>query len=261
MGPAAESGAGPADFASPMILREFLPLKVGGEVLGVVGVWRDAVPILDRLDQMRREIVIVTLTAGLVAARSPVPRLPLGAGAADPTDGGPPRIDPPRPADRDPQPRRPRRAGWPSRSKGRATRSGRSGSRSIDIDNFRLLNDNHGHEAGDQALLAVAGTLRRARPRRHRDGPLRPRRVPARRFADRRRRPRAGRRPRFGPAWSTSASGSPRPSGCPSRSASASPPIPDHGTSVTTLLAGVVRVLEEAKASGGDTVRHAADRS
>ena len=51
-----------------MILREFLPLKVGGEVLGVVGLWRDAVPILDRLDQMRREIVIVTRTAGLVAA-------------------------------------------------------------------------------------------------------------------------------------------------------------------------------------------------
>ena len=51
-----------------MILREFLPLKVGGEVLGVVGLWRDAIPILDRLDEMRREIVIVTLTAGLVAA-------------------------------------------------------------------------------------------------------------------------------------------------------------------------------------------------
>ena len=44
-----------------MILREFLPLKVGGEVLGVVGLWRDAIPILDRLDEMRREIVIVTL--------------------------------------------------------------------------------------------------------------------------------------------------------------------------------------------------------
>ena len=30
----------------------------------------------------------------------------------------------------------------------------------IDLDNFRLLNDNHGHAAGDEALLAVAGTLR-----------------------------------------------------------------------------------------------------
>ena len=30
----------------------------------------------------------------------------------------------------------------------------------VDIDNFRLLNENHGHDAGDQALLAVAGLLR-----------------------------------------------------------------------------------------------------
>ncbi len=30
----------------------------------------------------------------------------------------------------------------------------------IDIDNFRLLNENHGHPAGDQALLAVAALLR-----------------------------------------------------------------------------------------------------
>ena len=29
----------------------------------------------------------------------------------------------------------------------------------VDIDNFRLLNDNHGHGAGDEALLAVAGLL------------------------------------------------------------------------------------------------------
>ena len=68
IGPAAESGAGPGQFASPTVLREFLPLKVDGEVLGVVGIWRDAVPILDRLERMRREIVIVTLTAALVAA-------------------------------------------------------------------------------------------------------------------------------------------------------------------------------------------------
>ena len=29
----------------------------------------------------------------------------------------------------------------------------------LDIDNFRLLNDNHGHDAGDQALLTVADVL------------------------------------------------------------------------------------------------------
>jgi HD-GYP domain-containing protein (c-di-GMP phosphodiesterase class II) len=35
---------------------------------------------------------------------------------------------------------------------------------------------------------------------------------------------------------------------------------PDHATSVTALLAVAAGVLEEAKASGGDTVRHAGDR-
>ena len=34
----------------------------------------------------------------------------------------------------------------------------------IDIDNFRLLNDNHGHRAGDQALLAVVEELQRHLP-------------------------------------------------------------------------------------------------
>src|SRR6188474_1484593 len=33
IGPAAESAAGPGQFASPTVLREFLPLKVGDEVL------------------------------------------------------------------------------------------------------------------------------------------------------------------------------------------------------------------------------------
>ena len=53
----AEAGAGPGTLASPTLLREFLPLSVDGKVLGVVGIWRDAVPILERLDQMRREVV------------------------------------------------------------------------------------------------------------------------------------------------------------------------------------------------------------
>jgi HD-GYP domain-containing protein (c-di-GMP phosphodiesterase class II) len=37
--------------------------------------------------------------------------------------------------------------------------------------------------------------------------------------------------------------------------------FPDHGASVTALLARAAQVLEEAKASGGDTVRHAADHA
>ena len=68
IGPASEAGAGPGAFTSPTLLREFLPLSVDGEVLGVVGIWRDGVPIVERLEAMRREIVIVTLSAGIVAA-------------------------------------------------------------------------------------------------------------------------------------------------------------------------------------------------
>ena len=34
----------------------------------------------------------------------------------------------------------------------------------IDIDNFRLLNETYGHDAGNEALLTVAGVLRRSLP-------------------------------------------------------------------------------------------------
>ena len=37
-------------------------------MLGVVGIWRDAVPILDRLALVRRDVVLVTLSAALIAA-------------------------------------------------------------------------------------------------------------------------------------------------------------------------------------------------
>ena len=41
------------------------------------------------------------------------------------------------------------------------TRGGRFGLALVDIDNFRLFNDTHGHEAADQVLLRVADWLQR----------------------------------------------------------------------------------------------------
>jgi len=259
IGPVADAGAGPADLASPMILREFLPLSVGGEVLGVVGVWRDAVPILERLDQMRREIVIVTLTASLVAAgllfvvfRSAQMRLTRQTAAL---------LESTR---RDPLTETLNHGAlvaWLAEQIEGAREEVRPlGIALIDIDNFRLLNDNHGHEAGDQALMAVAGTLRQHVSdgiEMGRYGPdefllvaspsavaeLEP-------VVERLRTSLVDLSLRFAETERL-----------PITVSVGIATFPDHGTSVTALLAGVVRVLEEAKASGGDTVRHAADRS
>ena len=49
-------------------MREYFPLVTDGQVRAVVGVWRDAAPILTTLDSVRREIIILTVSAGLIAA-------------------------------------------------------------------------------------------------------------------------------------------------------------------------------------------------
>jgi diguanylate cyclase (GGDEF)-like protein len=159
IGPAAEAGAGSATFASPTVLRELLPLKVGDQVLGVVGVWRDGVPILARLEDMRRAILLVTVSAGLVAAALLFPRVPLGPGASEPPDRGAPRVDAPETPLTDTL-----NHGTLVGRLAQAIERGRDDVRPIgialiDLDGFRLLNDNHGHAAGDEALLAVASTL------------------------------------------------------------------------------------------------------
>ena len=42
--------------------------SLDGEVRAVVGVWRDAAPIIATLESVRRNVVLVTLSAGLIAA-------------------------------------------------------------------------------------------------------------------------------------------------------------------------------------------------
>ena len=64
---AGSDAAGPA-LGTATVLREFFPLSLDGKVVGIVGVWRDAVPILAQLDEVRRNIVLVTLSAALVAS-------------------------------------------------------------------------------------------------------------------------------------------------------------------------------------------------
>ena len=145
---------GPLDSTS--VLQEYLPIVERGEQpIAVVAMWRDAAALLASLDATRRDIMIVTLAAGLLLAavlffifRSAQARLSrqheqlvestrrdaltemLNHGAivallAEAVEA----------ARRD---------------------EGRIGVALVDVDNFRLFNDTHGHEAADEVLLRVA---------------------------------------------------------------------------------------------------------
>jgi hypothetical protein len=70
--PAAEAGAaGP--IGAPSVLEEFMPITVDGRVRAVVGVWRDAEPILARLEGIRRDVVGIALSAAAGAAPETAP--------------------------------------------------------------------------------------------------------------------------------------------------------------------------------------------
>jgi len=250
---AANSGAGSPILGVDKLIREYLPLSTGGQVRGVVGIWRDAAPVLQRLGDVRRDVVVVTLSAGLIAAallflifRAAQGRLSRQTAAL---------IDATR---RDPltgllnhgalvahlaaEIEHARTTGLPL------------GVALVDIDNFRLLNDNHGHAAGDAALLAVVELLRTRLPPQvvlGRYGPdefllvaptdelveLEPALERLRvALADLSLQFEATERL---PVTISAGLGS----------------YPDNGTSVTVLLAVVAGTLEEAKAGGGDAIR------
>jgi len=257
--PVADAAAGPGTLDTPTVLREFLPLSVDGEVRGAIGIWRDAVPILDRIDGMRREIVIVTLAAALIAAglmflvfRTAQHRLTtqtlalLESTRRDPLTGL-------------------LNHGALVGSLAQEIERGRADVRPIgialiDIDGFRLLNDNHGHAAGDQALLMVADVLAEqlvVGMEIGRYGPDEFLLIAAHAAVpeldpviERLRTGLIDRSLRFAETERL-----------PVTVSVGIATFPVHADSVTGLLAVAARVLEEAKASGGDTIRHADDRT
>lgn len=247
------AGAGPGDLGSSTVIRESLPVMVDGQVLGVVGIWRDALPILDRLEGVRREIIVVTVSAGLVAAvllflifRSAQGRLTRQTAALveatrrDPLTGT-------------------LNHGALVASLAGAIEAARDaghplGIALLDIDNFRLLNEHHGHGAGDDALLAVAERL---------TATLEPGMIMGRYGPD-----------EFLLVAPPAAVASLEPIVIGLRHALVDISLrfadterlpvtvsvgiatyPDHAASVTALLSTAALVLEEAKASGGDTIR------
>jgi diguanylate cyclase (GGDEF)-like protein len=161
--PAGESGTVGDWAGAERLIREYLPVTSDGHVRSVVGIWRDAAPIVQRLSDVRRDVVVVTLSAGLIAAallylvfRSAQGRLTRQTSALVEATRRDPLTD---------MLNHGALVGHLAESIETARSSGLPlGIALVDIDNFRLLNDNHGHEAGDAALLAMARLLRDSLP-------------------------------------------------------------------------------------------------
>ena len=251
---AAGDASGPA-LATSTVVREYFPLRLDGTVVGIVGVWRDAVPILAQLDEVRRNIVIVTLSAALVAAfvlflvfRSAQGRITRQTQALmDSTERDPltgtlnhgALVD------------AVARSVDGARSEGTAFAVAL-----VDIDNFRLLNETYGHAAGDRALQTIVELFGRDLPA----GVILGRYGPDELLL-------------LAPAGEINALGilleqahtaladhalqfdsSER---LPLTVSVGFCTFPDHGESVTELLTTAALTLQEAKASGGDAIRYA----
>ena len=117
-----------------------------------------------------------------------------------------------------------------------------------------MLNDNHGHRAGDQALLAVVDELRRQLPASIVMGRYGPDEfllvAPAEAVVEM--EPAVERLRTALADLSLQFEATER---LPVTVSAGLCTYPEHGSSVTVLLAAAARTLEEAKASGGDTVR------
>ena len=249
-----------AGLSATRLLRGYFPLVgAAGTVQAVVAIFRDAAPLFARLDDVRTQVVLVTLTAALIVAallfvifRAAQRRITVQtaqlveAARRDPLTGllnhgsvvGELAI-----AIEDA-----RRA------------EAAIGVALVDLDNFRLLNETYGHEAGDDALTRVADRLRRALPPGGTLGRSGPDEflvfVPA---AD-----VVALEPLLDTVRTELADDSLQFAASERLPITVSAGIamfPEHAASVTELLSLVAVVLAEAKASGGDRVRTAGPRA
>jgi diguanylate cyclase (GGDEF)-like protein len=255
---AASDASGPA-LGTATVLREYFPLSIDGKLVGIVGIWRDAVPILAQLDEVRRNIVFVTLSAAVVAAfvlflvfRSAQGRITRQTQALVESTRRDPLTD---------TLNHGALVDVVARSVDRARDDGSAFAVAlVDIDNFRLLNETYGHAAGDRALLAIVEIFGRDLPSDVVYGRYGPDEllivaptdeihiVGA--FLDRARTTLADHVLQF--------------------QASERLPLtvsvgvctyPVNGESVTELLTTTALTLQEAKASGGDAIRYAGEHA
>jgi diguanylate cyclase (GGDEF)-like protein/putative nucleotidyltransferase with HDIG domain len=142
------------------VVREYLPLRTTtGETVAIVTLWRDAAPVMARIEAAQRDIALVTLAAAVFLA---VVLFLLFRGAQHRISRQQARlIEAER---RDPLSGLLNHGALVGQLTNHLeTARGAAGSVAIaliDVDNFRLFNETHGHAAGDQVLLRVAQHLR-----------------------------------------------------------------------------------------------------
>lgn len=146
------------DSQQTAVLREYLPAMLNGEVRAIFEIERDAAPLVAQLDLTIRDIVVVMVMAGgtlsvflFLVFRAAQNRLDRQTAAL---------VDATR---RDPLTGLLNHGAAVALLAERIEAAHRDGSgvavSLVDIDNFRLLNDVHGHEAGDRTLGEVAALL------------------------------------------------------------------------------------------------------
>jgi diguanylate cyclase (GGDEF)-like protein len=250
----AAAGAAPnAAFETTNVIREQLPLSIAGRPALVVSLWRDAAPIIGHLENLRRDVVIVTLTAAVIASvtlylvfRGAQGRLRrqsealIEAGRRDALTNTLNHGS---------------LVGLLAEEIERARRDGRELSVAlIDLDGFRLLNDNHGHAAGDEALLTVARLLES-----HGGDELLLGRYGPDEFllvsGDRAAEQLETLVSAFRAELAKCALQFESTEQLPITISAGLCTYPTHGASVTALLSAAVTTLEEAKGSGGDAIR------
>jgi diguanylate cyclase (GGDEF)-like protein len=148
-----------ADMHLAQVLEEYLPIVVDGHVGAVFEVYRDAAPIVSAANDARDRVVgLVGIAAALLSIllylifRTADRRLQRQTGALVEAE------------------RRDSLTGLlnhgsivvelASQLENNRGQAGAVGIAIVDVDNFRLVNDAHGHPAGDAALLEVARILR-----------------------------------------------------------------------------------------------------
>jgi diguanylate cyclase (GGDEF)-like protein len=234
------------------MVQEYLPITSNGAPLAVVALWRDAADVVASVESTRTEIMLVILVAGALLAGMLV--LLFRATQARLTRQHGQLLEATR---RDALTEMLNHGAIVSllaEAIESARRSdGRIGVALLDVDNFRLFNDTHGHEAADEVLLTVAGLVREAGEGEHvaRYGPdefliVRP-------DAD------AGQMAALVATLRTSLEdasvqfGDSEP--LPITVSVGIAAFPEHAGAVTELLSAATVALGEAKASGGDGVR------